>query len=104
MIRTPSPGPFSIVYARRALDDLDRIFEFLVGSDPSAAQRAAASIVSAVTMLGEHPLIGRPLTDTLRALVVSFGETGYIALYRVRPRLRRIEVLSIRHQREAGFS
>jgi plasmid stabilization system protein ParE len=96
--------PFSIVYARRALDDLDRILAFLVGSDPAAADRAAQSIVSAVSMLAAHPLIGRPLTDALRALLVSFGDTGYVALYRVRPRAKRVEVLSVRLQREAGFS
>lgn len=90
----PGSDRFSIVYAEAALDDLDRIFEFLA---------TAGSIVSGVAMLAEHPLIGRPVSDGLRVLVVSFGNGGYVVLYRVRPRLTRVEVLSVRHQREAGF-
>jgi plasmid stabilization system protein ParE len=54
-------------------------------------------------MLAEHPLIGRPVSDRFRVLVVSFGNGGYVVLYRVLPRLTRVEVLSVRHQREAGF-
>jgi plasmid stabilization system protein ParE len=99
----PGSDRFSTVYAEAALDDLDRIFEFLATADRAAAERAAGSIVSGVTMLAEHPLIGRPVSDGFRVLVVSFGNGGYVVLYRVLPRLTRVEVLSVRHQREAGF-
>ena len=99
----PAPGRFAIVYSEAALDDIDRIFEFLATADGAAAGRAAQSIASGVTMLAEHPLIGRPVSDGLRALVVSFGNGGYVVLYRVRPSRTRVEVLSVRHQREAGF-
>jgi plasmid stabilization system protein ParE len=96
-------GRFSIVYSRHALSGVDRIFDFLAASDDAAARRAIRSIVSGVTVLAEHPLVGRPVSDALRALVVSFGNSGYVVLYRVRPRLLRVDVLSVRHQREAGF-
>ena len=96
-------GRFSIVYSRHALSDVDRIFDFLAASDDAAARRAIQSIVSGVTTLAVHPLIGRPVSDSLRALVVSFGNSGYVVIYRVRPGLLRVEVLSVRHQREAGF-
>jgi len=99
----PAEGRFAVVYSRHALSDVDRIFEFLAASDDAAARRAVRSIVSGVTALAEHPLIGRPVSDAFRALVVSFGNSGYVVLYRVRPRLLRVEVLSVRHQREAGF-
>ena len=99
----PGSDRFSIVYAEAALDDLDRIFEFLATADRAAAERAAGSIVSGVAMLAEHPLVGRPVGDGLRVLVVSFGNGGYVVLYRVRPRLTRVEVLAVRHHREAGF-
>jgi plasmid stabilization system protein ParE len=39
----------------------------------------------------------------VRELVSSYGRTGYVALYRVTLRRRRVEVLAIRHQREAGY-
>jgi plasmid stabilization system protein ParE len=54
-------------------------------------------------MLKRHPHIGRPARGRLRELVISYGRTGYVALYRVSPRRDRIEVLAIRHQREAGY-
>jgi plasmid stabilization system protein ParE len=56
-----------------------------------------------VTILERHPYIGRPVRGPLRELVISHGRTGYVALYRVAPRLDRVEVLAIRHQREAGY-
>jgi plasmid stabilization system protein ParE len=39
----------------------------------------------------------------LRELVISYGRTGYVALYRVAARGDRVEILAIRHQREAGY-
>jgi plasmid stabilization system protein ParE len=76
------------------------VFGFLTEHDPDAAVRAAAAIRSAVTVLAEHPLIGRPLPNDLRELVISFGRTGYIALYRFVLELAEVRVLALRHQRE----
>lgn len=102
--RPSGHGKFSVVYSEAALLDADRVFEFLAAFDEAAARRAVQSIVSGVTALAEHPLLGRPVNHVHRALVVSFGNSGYVVLYRVRPRLLRVEVLSVRHQREAGFA
>jgi plasmid stabilization system protein ParE len=93
----------AVSYSRRALADLDRLFDFLAAADPAAALAAAAVIVDAVKILERHPNIGRPVRGRLRELVISRGRTGYVALYRVTPRRDRIEVLAIRHQREAGY-
>ena len=54
-------------------------------------------------MLQRHPLIGRPAPHSLRELVISKGQSGYVALYRFLPSKDRIEILAIRHQRESGF-
>jgi len=40
----------------------------------------------------------------MRELVISSGATGFVALYRHRPVLDRVEILAVRHQREAGFA
>jgi len=90
-------------YSARALADLDRLFDFLVAENPNAAAAAAAVIVDAVTILERHPYIGRPVRGRLRELVISYGRTGYVALYRVAARGDRVEILAIRHQREAGY-
>jgi plasmid stabilization system protein ParE len=67
------------------------------------ADAAVAAIRSAVEMLEHHPLIGRVVTDDLRELVISFGRTGYVALYRFVPSRSEVRILAIRHQRELGY-
>ena len=93
----------AVSYSARALGDLDRLFDFLAAESPDAAVAAAEAIVDAVTILERHPYIGRPVRGRLRELVISYGRTGYVALYRVAARRDRIEVLAIRHQRAAGY-
>lgn len=92
-----------VAYSANALANLERAFEFLAQHDPRAAAGAAAAIRDAVEALSRHPLIGRPVDAGLRELVISFGKTGYVALYRFLPRRDEIRVLAIRHQRELDY-
>ena len=92
-----------IRYAPRALTDLERLCDFLARSDPGAAEHTVDLIISAVEVLGQHPLIGRAAEAGLRELVISRGKSGYLALYRYDEERDRVLVLSIRHQREAGY-
>jgi plasmid stabilization system protein ParE len=39
----------------------------------------------------------------IRELVISSGRSGYVALYRLRNGLASVEILTLRHQREAGY-
>lgn len=91
-------------FAPAALQDLARLREFLRPKSPAAAQRAAATIIKSIQLLGDHPQIGRPVEDMdpeCRELVIDFGDSGYIALYRLRGDI--VTVLALRHQREAGY-
>ncbi|MDZ7841325.1 MAG: hypothetical protein U5R46_10985 [Gammaproteobacteria bacterium] len=36
-------------------------------------------------MRGVHPLIGRRVQGEIRELVISYGKTGYVVLYRFLP-------------------
>lgn len=92
-----------VVYSRRALDDLERLFGFLLEEDPAAALDASAAIQSGVGILSHHPLVGRRITADLHELVISFGRTGYVALYRFVAARSEVRVLSIRHQRELDY-
>jgi plasmid stabilization system protein ParE len=92
-----------VVYSDNALANLERAFAFLLREDPAAAVRAAEAIGEAVDTLSRHPLIGRPLEQGLRELVISFGKTGYVALYRFLPQRGEIRVLAVRHQRELDY-
>ena len=92
-----------VVYAENALTNLERAFAFLFEHDPSAARNAAIAISEAVEMLTRHPLIGRVVEGELRELVISFGRTGYIALYRFLPVAVEVRILAIRHQRKLDY-
>ena len=92
-----------LVFAPRAVDDLDRITDFLLGQSPPLAKATAPIIVSGLQALKTHPLIGRQVEYGLRELLISRGRTGYVALYEYQPATDTVLVLAVRHQREAGF-
>jgi plasmid stabilization system protein ParE len=93
----------TIIYSARALEHIERAFAFLRDKNPDAAARAAQAIQSAVATLAAHPLLGRRVEGEIRELVISFGNSGYVALYRFIAVHEEIRVLAIRHQREIGF-
>lgn len=93
-----------LIYTDLALADLDRLTDFLLENDVAAAFQTAGLITDAVNVLKNHPLIGRPAGQELRELVISRGRMGYVALYRFEAEYDTVLVLSIRHQREAGYS
>ena len=93
----------SIAYTAKALQDLEVLADFLASEDPSAAATMLELIAHGIETLALHPLVGRAVERGTRELVISRGRTGYIALYRYLPSRDRVDVLAIRHQREAGF-
>ncbi len=93
----------TVVYSKRALEHIERAFAFLRDKNPDAAQSAVAAIQSAVNNLAGHPLVGRRLEGELRELIISYGRSGYVALYRFVISSDQVRVLAIRHQREVGF-
>ena len=93
----------TVVYSANALANLQRAFAFVAHSDAEAARDAADAVRSAVEMLAHHPMIGRIVRDDLRELVISFGRSGYLALYRFVPAKHEVRVLAIRHQRELDY-
>lgn len=92
-----------LIYAVRALDDLERLSDFLLDVDPVAAPATIDLIAEAVEVLANHPLVGRPVEAGLRELIISRGRTGYVALYSFESTQDTVMILAIRHQREAGL-
>lgn len=92
-----------VIYAERALSDLGRLTEFLLQAEPAAALETVDLITEAVQVLENHPLIGRSTEQQLRELVISRGKSGYVALYSYELEQDIVLVLSVRHQREAGY-
>ena len=94
-----------IVFAEEALADLERIFDFTFARDGAEALDHIAKVRGAVTILEDHPEIGRPTEpgSSLRELVISHGKSGYIALYEYSAAENLVRVAAIRHKREAGY-
>ena len=83
-----------------AVEDLERLAEFLRDADPDAAVQTIPLILEGLRILGAHPLIGRPIDAKRRELVIFSGRHGYVAQYSFRPTSDEVVVLAIRHQRE----
>ncbi len=92
-----------VVYSARSLEHIERAFQFLGNENPDAASDAVTAIQSAVDNLAAHPLVGRRIEGELRELIISYGQTGYVALYRFVVSKKEVRILAIRHQRELGF-
>jgi toxin ParE1/3/4 len=92
-----------VVLSRHLQGDFDRIFDYLFEHDPETALERVEPIIAALDVLEASPLIGRPVENGKRELVISTGASGYLALYRFVPELDTVFVLGVRSQRELGF-
>lgn len=86
------------------LDDLERIVDHLHQHDAEAVHARGLQIVSALDVLADNPLIGRPADDDRRELLIGRDAQGYVALYRSLPVIDAVLVLAIRAQRKAGYA
>lgn len=94
----------SLIWTRGALADVARLHAFPRAKDPDAAKRAVDAIRRTAAALIDRPRIGRPAPDIgpgYRELVVPFGRTGYVVLYRIDDET--VAILAVRHRREAGY-
>ena len=83
-----------------ALDDVRRLYDFLLDRDPAAAGRAARAIRAGADRLLDSPEIGRPLADGTgrRELVIPFGAGAYVLRYRIHDDT--VVVIRVWHGRE----
>jgi plasmid stabilization system protein ParE len=94
-----------IIVTEGAALGLERCRQFLVRKNPLAARRAGEIIEQQLSLLESTPEIGRPLDDPpwLRELIIRFGDSGYVALYRYDMQTNSVYLLAFRHQKEAGY-
>ena len=85
-------------------DDLDRILEHLAQFEVGEAPARIREIIQAMAVLEQNPLIGRPVSEDQRELVIGRRARGYVALYRYIEEIDTVFVLALRGQREAGFT
>lgn len=88
-----------------AVQGLERCRLFLAEKNPDVSKRASEMIGYYFSLLESEPEIGRPLGDMpeLRELIIPFGESGYVALYRYAKVNEMLYILAFRHQKEAGY-
>ncbi len=94
-----------VIVTAGAVQGLERCRQHLAPKNPQAARRAAQTIERHFTLLETMPEMGRPFADLpeLRELIIGFGESGYVALYRHERADDAVYVLAFRHQKEAGY-
>ena len=101
---------FDVRFSTAANDDLERLFDFLLGGAKTAqdldlAQAAVDAIRSAaLNQLALTPYSFRKAGQrpTRRKLIIPFGATGYVALYEIASPTS-VVVLAVRHQREEDY-
>ena len=83
-----------IKWLRKALANLDEEAEYISRDNPAMSRKIVQQIHEAVSLLSKNPSLGLPgrIFGT-RELVVP--GTRYLVPYRVRPRLKCVEVLRV---------
>ena len=92
-----------IELAPELTDDFDRILDHLLENEVQDAASRVREVISAIDVLAQNPLIGRPVETDLRELVIGRRAHGYVALYRYVEEVDTVFVLAIRGQRESGY-
>ena len=94
-----------LIITEGAATGLEYCRKFLADKNPAAMTRAAQVIEQHFSLLESAPEIGRPFNDLpeLRELIIPFGDSGYVALYRFEKINDSVYILAFRHQKEAGY-
>jgi plasmid stabilization system protein ParE len=96
---------YEVRYTEAARQDLIRLYRFLLEKDTNAARRALDAIRKAVGILESFPYTCRkadPNHPFLRELLISFGSSGYVALFNIDDE-KTVTIVAVRHQREDDY-
>lgn len=93
-----------IELAPEVAEDFDPILDHLASHDVENLGQRIGEIIAALDVLVQNPLIGRPVANARRELVIGRRSHAYAALYCYFPEMDTVFVLAIRSQREAGYS
>jgi len=85
-------------------DDIERILDHLAQHDVEYPSARIGEIIEAISILERNPLIGRPMDNGKRELIIGRRSRGYVALYRHVATIDTVFVLALRSQREAGYA
>ena len=86
-----------VIWIESALDDLDKINEYLERKNPVAAQNVAARIFDAAKPLGDHPRYGTEIPELPGRYKIIARRTQYLIIYRLEPDRDRVLVTRVIH-------
>jgi plasmid stabilization system protein ParE len=94
-----------VIITQNASQGIARCRGFISAKNPAAARRAGIAIEKQLVLLESNAELGRPFLEMLefRELLIGFGDSGYVLLYRFEPQEDVVYVLAFRHQKEAGY-
>ena len=89
--------------APQVAEDVERILDFQVQHHAADATEPIVEIMRAIDVLAYNPMIGRPVSNGKRELVIGRRGRGFVALYRYVEEIDAVFVLAVRSQHEAGY-
>lgn len=94
-----------VIVTEGAAEGMERCRRLLAVKSPEAARRAGQAIERQFLLLETASGMGRPFPEMpeLREMVIAFGDSGYVALYRHEQANDAVYVLAFRHQKEVGY-
>ena len=92
-----------IELAPEVAEDLELILDHVQRHQAEHVDSRMREIIHAIDVLQTNPLIGQPVSNDRRELVIGRESLGYLALYRYVREIDTVFVLAVRAQREAGF-
>jgi plasmid stabilization system protein ParE len=96
---------YRVKFTERARQDLHRLYAYMLDRDEDSAARALEAITASMTVLERFPFSCRKAwgnSPLLRELVVPFGSSGYVVLFRI-DGSDTVTIAAIRHQREEDY-
>jgi len=89
-----------------ALEDLERLDEFIAPKNPDAARRAALILIKAADLPANNTRAGRVVEEMIddgeyRDIPIPFVSYGYVLCYRYK--LETVYIQSIKHGKEKAF-
>jgi plasmid stabilization system protein ParE len=97
---------YHVRFTPEAEADLLQLYDFLAAHDPKAAGAALRALRKALELLRLFPFACRKAeggnSPLLRELLVTFGSSGYVALFEI-DGPKTVTVVAVRHQRESDF-
>ena len=102
---------FVVIFSPEAVEDLERLFDRVLErelnsptGDLEIPARAIEAIKQACQLLAHSPFSCRKtgVSAFVRELIISFGESGYVAMFEIRDS-NQIIIGAVRHQLESDY-